>query len=122
MLRIVAANSIAIGWRGLLPPFMYRGSREGRPLPYGFSVNVAATSAFPKEGKGDREAVDEDVGTCFTGKCFDVRLHAGVRYSFVDRGSRTINDRPYELAGNRIVYTNGIVPHGLSGRPVPTGL
>ena len=46
--------------------------------------------AFPKEGKGDREAVDEDVGSRSTGKRFGARLRVGVRYSFVDRGSRAI--------------------------------
>ena len=66
--------------------------------------------------------MDEDVGSCSMGKRFGVRLRVGVRYSFVDRESRTIKDRPYWLVGSRKVCGKGIVPRGLSGRPVPTGL
>ena len=62
--------------------------RYKRKESKGACANNAATLAFPKEGKGDREAVDEDVGTCYTGKHFGIRLFKGVRYSFVDRGSR----------------------------------
>ena len=71
---------------------------------------------------GPSKTVDEDVGSCSTGKCFGVRLRAGVRYSFVGRGLRTIDDRPYGLVGSRRVCEKGIAPRGLSGRPVPTGL
>ena len=73
-----------------------RGRRPRRPVWYDeVCANKAATLAFPKRGKVPsiaREArwseADEDVGSCFMGKCFGVRLRADVRYSFVNRGWR----------------------------------
>ena len=55
---------------------LYRGVEDVAPTVY---ANNAVTLAFPKEGKVARECVtDEDVGTCFMGKCLDVRLYIGV--------------------------------------------
>ena len=91
---------------------------------------------------GPSKTVDEDVGSRFVGKHFGVRLFEGVCHSIVGRESREANsfpyevahgfgmhresraikDRPYGLAGSRKVCGKGIVPRGLSGRPVPTSL
>ena len=85
--------------------------------------------SLPQEGEGGpSKMVDEDVGIYFAGKCFGIRSFEGVHHSLhvVDHGRfltslRELN-RPYGLAGSRKVCGKGIVPRGLSRRPVPTGL
>ena len=48
-------------------------------------------------GKGDRVAVDEDVGSYFIGKHFGVRLFEGVYFPVIGRGFRANAVRPYGL-------------------------
>ena len=69
-------------------------------------AGFAQVEYTPKQGKVPsitREAwwseADEDVGSCFTRKRFGVRLRAGVRYSFVNRGSRAIRESPLRVGG-----------------------
>ena len=54
--------------------------------------------------------MDEDVGSCFVGKCFGVRSFEGVRYSFVDRGLREEQAPPLRvcayIAATHIEYAN----------------
>ena len=89
--RLCRARRYALRQSRRSPPTRFAVSRQqcGYTLTVGrglapaawhnaiFASN-AATLAFPKEGKGDRRRrVDEDVGTCFMGKCFGVRLRVG---------------------------------------------
>ena len=71
-------------------------------------------------GGGPSKTVDEDVGSLFVGKHFGIRLFKGVSHSFVDRGSRTIDDRSYGFAQTTRRRSHVIVGDDALGVPCGT--
>ena len=67
---------------------------QGPPLPV--FCERCGYIGLPQGGEGGpSKTVDEDVGSCFMGKCFGVRLFEGVCFPVIGREFRANAVRPY---------------------------